>query len=129
MIFTILCTSALLLGNPSWDHASVSAYAVNTKTGEVVMDENSDKSLMPASCIKAITTAAALQILGPETRFQTDLEYDGVIDNSGTLHGNLFIHGGGDPCLGSNRIEGSLSWDKQIDAWVEAVQKLGIRKI
>jgi D-alanyl-D-alanine carboxypeptidase/D-alanyl-D-alanine-endopeptidase (penicillin-binding protein 4) len=55
----------------------------NTTTGEVVVDENSEKSLMPASCMKAITTAAALQILGPETRFQTDLEYDGIIDNSG----------------------------------------------
>ncbi len=128
MILTILC-STLLLGNPSWDHASVSAYAVNTKTGEVVMDENSDKSLVPASCVKAITTAAALQILGPETRFQTDLEHDGVIDSAGILHGNLYIHGGGDPCLGSNRIEGCLSWNEQIDAWVDAVQKLGVRKI
>ncbi|HEY5234818.1 MAG TPA: D-alanyl-D-alanine carboxypeptidase/D-alanyl-D-alanine-endopeptidase [Rhabdochlamydiaceae bacterium] len=129
MILTKVLSTTLLLGNPSWDHASVSAYAVNTKTGEVVMDENSDKSLMPASCVKAITTAAALQILGTEMRFQTDLEYDGIIDSSGTLHGNLYIRGGGDPCLGSDRIEGCLSWNEQIDAWVGAVQKFGIKKI
>ena len=58
MILTLLL-STILLGNPSWDHASVSAYAVNTKTGEVVMDENSDKSLMPASCVKAIDNSSA----------------------------------------------------------------------
>ena len=130
MIITLFLSTALLLGgDSSWDHASISAYAVNTKTGEVVMDENSGKSLMPASSIKAITTATALQILGPETRFQTDLEYDGVIDKAGILHGNIYIRGGGDPCLGSDRIEGSLGWEKQIEAWVEAVQKLGVKKI
>ncbi len=129
MILTLLLSTTLFMGDPSWDHASVSAYAVNTKTNEVVMDEQSDKSLVPASCVKAITTAVALQILGPETRFQTDLEYDGVIDRSGTLHGNLYIHGGGDPCLGSDRAEGALGWEKQVVSWVDAVQKLGVKKI
>lgn len=114
------------VGDPSWDKASVSAYAVNTKTGEVVVDQQSNKSVVPASCVKAITTAVALQILGPETRFQTDLEYDGVIE-AGTLKGNLYIHGGGDPCLGSERV--ALAWDKQIETWVDAVQKLGVKKI
>jgi D-alanyl-D-alanine carboxypeptidase/D-alanyl-D-alanine-endopeptidase (penicillin-binding protein 4) len=131
MILTLFLSTTLLFRgmDSSWDHASASAYAVNTETGEVVMDESSEKSLMPASCIKTITTAAALQILGPEMRFQTDLEYDGVLDNSGTLHGNLYIRGGGDPCLGSDRIKGSLSWEKQIESWVNAVQKLGVKKI
>ncbi len=130
MLLTILLSTTLLLGegDSSWDHASVSAYAINTKTSEVVMDQSSDKSLMPASCMKVITTAAALQILGPETRFQTDLEHDGTVDR-GVLQGNLYIRGGGDPCLGSERVEGSLSWDKQIEAWVDAIQKLGVKRI
>jgi D-alanyl-D-alanine carboxypeptidase/D-alanyl-D-alanine-endopeptidase (penicillin-binding protein 4) len=54
------------------------------------------------------------------------LEYDGVIE-AGTLKGNLYIHGGGDPCLGSERV--ALAWDKQIETWVDAVQKLGVKKI
>jgi D-alanyl-D-alanine carboxypeptidase/D-alanyl-D-alanine-endopeptidase (penicillin-binding protein 4) len=130
MFLTLFLSTALALGqgDSSWDPASVSAYAVDGKTGQVLLDESSGKSLMPASCMKVITTAAALQILGPETRFQTDLEYDGTLD-SGTLRGNLYIRGGGDPCLGSDRIEGSLSWDKQIEAWVDAVQKLGVGRI
>ncbi len=123
-MFAILFASILLLGEG--DHASLGAYGVNTKTGEVVLDENSGKSLMPASCMKVVTTAAALQILGPETRFQTDLEYDGILQR-GTLHGNLYIHGGGDPCLGSDRA--ALAWEKQIEVWVDAIQKLGIQRI
>ncbi|MBS0648160.1 MAG: D-alanyl-D-alanine carboxypeptidase/D-alanyl-D-alanine-endopeptidase [Verrucomicrobia bacterium] len=130
MFLTLLLSTTLLLGegDSSWDHASVSSYAADMKSGAILLDENSGKSLMPASCMKVVTTAAALQILGPETRFQTDLEYDGTLEN-GTLHGNLYIRGGGDPCLGSDRINGSLDWDAQIETWADAIQKLGIQKI
>ncbi|HEY5259208.1 MAG TPA: D-alanyl-D-alanine carboxypeptidase/D-alanyl-D-alanine-endopeptidase, partial [Rhabdochlamydiaceae bacterium] len=110
-------------------HAAISAYAVNMETGEVLLDKNSDKSLAPASCMKVVTTAAALQLLGPEMRFQTDLEYDGVLGEDGTLCGNLYIRGGGDPCLGSDRIAPALSWEKQVDAWAAEVQKLGVKRI
>ncbi len=115
--------------DPALESAAVSAYAVNTRTGEVIIDQNSRKSLMPGSCMKVITTAAALHLLGPEFQFQTDLEYDGKIDSEGTLHGNLYIHGRGDPCLGSERIPPALSWRAQAEAWAHAVEKLGIRKI
>jgi len=129
MLAIHLLAASLAFNDPSWEHASVSVYAVDAESGEVLFEENSEKSLCPASCIKIITTAAALSLLGPEARFQTDLEYDGSIDEKGVLRGNLYICGGGDPCLGSERIAPSLSWEKQIDAWAQAIQKLGIRSI
>ncbi len=106
----------------------VGVYAVHLPTGRVIIDENSDQSLMPASCMKIITTAAALHLLGPDYRFPTDLEYDGILED-GVLRGNLYIHGGGDPCLGSERIPSSLSWRDQIECWAKEVQRLGVRKI
>lgn len=121
-VFALLIFTTTLFSD-AWDHATVSAYAVHMGTGEVLIDENSNKSLIPASCLKVVTTAAALHILGPESKFQTDLITDGVIEE-GTLKGNLIILGGGDPCLGSG-----ASWEKQIETWVEAVQKKGIKKI
>jgi len=113
----------------SLDHAIVGIYAVESSSGDILVEKNSDLSLMPSSCMKIVTTGAALHILGADRRFETVLEYDGVIDSGKTLHGNLYIRGGGDPCLGSDRIAGSLSWKKQIETWADAVQKLGIRKI
>lgn len=110
------------------EHASVSTYAVHIPSGKVLIDENSQKSMVPASCLKVVTTAAALHVLGPGTRFQTHLAYDGKIEN-GILYGNLYIIGGGDPCLGSNRIQTSLPWEKQISLWAEGVQSLGIIQI
>lgn len=121
----------LCIGTPlfSEDHAIMSIYAVQSDTGEVLMDSNSDLSLMPASCMKIVTTAAALHLLGEDYRFETHLEYDGVIDQNKTLRGNLYIRGGGDPCLGSKGASDSLPWEKQIVVWADAIQKLGIQKV
>ncbi|MBS0629657.1 MAG: D-alanyl-D-alanine carboxypeptidase/D-alanyl-D-alanine-endopeptidase [Verrucomicrobia bacterium] len=123
-LLLVLSTAALF--GDAWDHASVSAYAVHMGTGEVLIDENSDKSLVPSSCMKVVTTAAALEILGPESKFQTDLEIDGAIE-SGVLKGNLIIRGGGDPCLGSDAM--GSNWEKQIEGWAAAVCEKGIKKI
>ncbi len=109
------------------DNFIISAYAIDTLTNEVLLDCHSEIRLVPSSCMKIVTTGAALALLGPEMRFQTDLEYDGMIDDKGTLHGNLYVRGGGDPCLGSDRV--ALSWEKQVDTWVNAVSEMGIKKI
>ncbi len=132
MLILPLLISALLVFDPDGSlekHAAVSAYAVDMETGEVLLDKSSDKSLTPASCMKVITTAAALNLLGPDMQFQTELDYDGVIDQEGILRGNLYIRGGGDPCLGSDRIAPALAWEQQLELWVAEVHKLGIKKI
>lgn len=114
---------ALLLSSTFIFHPgnSVGIYAVDAESGRVLYDENSQKNMTPASSLKVVTTATALQILGPEFRFKTELEYDGSLE-SGTLKGNLYIHGGGDPCLG-------VDIAKQIEEWTSAIQKLGIHVI
>lgn len=124
----LLMGSAIQAASLSIDHASVAIYAVDTNTKEILLDQNSDLSIIPASCMKVVTTGAALHILGEKARFETHLEYNGTIDAK-VLKGNLYIHGGGDPCLGSDRIESNLSWQKQIEAWVNAVETLGIQTI
>jgi D-alanyl-D-alanine carboxypeptidase/D-alanyl-D-alanine-endopeptidase (penicillin-binding protein 4) len=72
-----------------------------------------------------VTTAAALEILGPKFCFQTKLEIDGKINSEGVLNGNLYIRGGGDPTLGSEHLG-----DKDfLLKWVEEVKKAGIKQI
>ena len=77
------------------DHASYGAYALNAETGEVI-SQTSQISLVPASVMKIITTATALQILGPDFTFHTRLGYSGKVDQQNeTLTGNLILKGGG----------------------------------
>lgn len=97
-------------------------YAVDRATGQVVIDENSALGMTPASCLKVLTTGAALHVLGKDHRFTTTLEHDGDIKN-GFLHGNLYLRGGGDPCLGAN------DWEGQLRQWVNAVKVAGIQEI
>lgn len=120
MKYFLLFFPILVWGN--LDHASMAVYAIDCKSGKVVVDLQGEKSLMPSSCMKVVTTGAALHLLGPESHFQTDLEIDGTV-KEGVLRGNVIIRGGGDPCLGAG------AWEKQIEMWAQAVQEQGIKEI
>lgn len=64
---------------------------------------NADVSVNPASTMKLVTTYAALELLGPNHQWKTELYADGPIEN-GTLKGNLYLKGGGDPKLNMEKL-------------------------
>lgn len=64
---------------------------------------NSDVSVNPASTMKLVTTYAALELLGPNHQWKTEFHVDGPIEN-GTLNGNLYLKGGGDPKLNMEKL-------------------------
>ena len=57
-----------------------------------------DTSRNPASAMKLVTTAAALQLLGPQHRWHTQALVHGQVQGN-TLDGDLILKGGGDPWL------------------------------
>jgi len=120
-------------------NAGVGLKVVNLDKNKILYEKNPDRSLVPASNMKLITTGIALETLGSDYRFKTTITYDGVIRADGTLDGNIYIIGGGDPTLGSkylvaknpNYVSG-LERKKQLeflDTWTEEIKKLGIKKI
>ncbi len=109
--------------------ASIGCYAVNITQNKVITDINGTKSFIPASTLKLLTTAAALDTLGKDHRFKTTIQYDGEIDEEGTLHGNIYIKGGGDPALGSRNFQDQYYKPYFIDTWVQAIQEKGINKV
>ena len=102
---------------------------MESSTGKILAEFESEKSLTPASTMKAITTATAIAVLGCDYTFDTKLEYDGTLDTNGTLKGNLYITGGGDPTLGSDRIEHNLTYNELFEEWSRIIQSKGIKKI
>ena len=62
-----------------------------------------DRPMNPASVMKLVTTFAGLELLGPAFTWRTQVFLDGAV-RDGTLHGNLYIKGGGDPKLVSERL-------------------------
>ncbi|MBR3946328.1 MAG: D-alanyl-D-alanine carboxypeptidase/D-alanyl-D-alanine-endopeptidase [Bacteroidales bacterium] len=115
------------LANKELKNAAVGLYAENLTTGDIILDYNSCASLTPASIQKLFTTAMAMEALGSGTRFKTKIAYSGTLEDS-VVNGDLYIIGGGDPCLGAERYSNTYSADI-FDTWTEKVKEAGIKKI
>ncbi|MCA9651447.1 MAG: D-alanyl-D-alanine carboxypeptidase/D-alanyl-D-alanine-endopeptidase [Myxococcales bacterium] len=72
------------------DKASVSVHVRDLETGHVLFDYFGDSPLIPASNQKLVTSAAALDLLGPDYVFDTRVARDGP---------DLYLAGQGDPML------------------------------
>lgn len=107
-------------------HALIGCMVEEVGKKEAVVSHNADTRLVPASVLKSITTATALEILGKNYRYPTEIQYDGIITD-GVLKGNIYIKGHGDPTLGSRHFEPQSK--EFIQEWVTAVISAGIKKI
>lgn len=80
-----------------------SVFAKTTNGEEVVYSHKEDRTLIPASNMKIITTAAALNTLGSQFTFKTEIYHTGTIQN-GALNGDLYVKGYGNPLFVSERL-------------------------
>jgi serine-type D-Ala-D-Ala carboxypeptidase/endopeptidase (penicillin-binding protein 4) len=113
--------------DPQLKHSVNSLYVVDLATGEVVFDRRSRMGLVPGSTLKVITAATGFEILGPDFRYDTRLEYQGNLKD-GVLSGNIVIRPSGDPTLGSERFAttgGAILRER----WCQALINLGIKKV
>ncbi len=121
-----------LVADPALARAHVGLAVQVAETGEVLYENEAEKRFVPASNTKIVTAAVALDALGPDHRWTTTLIADGEV-RGGTLEGDLWIVGGGDPLLsrtelatwprqlrdaGITRIDGALVGDdRAFEAW------------
>lgn len=110
-------------------HANWSVYVRDITGNRDIISHNIHQLLIPASTQKILTTASAMMMLGHDHQFETNLEYDGYINRDGTLHGNLYIRGDGDPSLGSAMMDDTLALIHVFEQWESAVESAGIRKV
>jgi D-alanyl-D-alanine carboxypeptidase/D-alanyl-D-alanine-endopeptidase (penicillin-binding protein 4) len=93
-------------------------------TGEVLYRLNPDTLVMPASNQKIVSTAVAAARLGWDFRFETRLEHAATVE-AGTLRGDLFVVGTGDPTI--NAREGR---DQSVfDELAAALKAAGVTRI
>ncbi|MDR1098150.1 MAG: D-alanyl-D-alanine carboxypeptidase/D-alanyl-D-alanine-endopeptidase [Tannerella sp.] len=140
MIFTLLAGLLSLFPGKAQTHpamqrfldasymqgASVSIMIKNVGDGSVLYSYDADREVIPASVLKAVTTATALEILGENFRYETAILYDGHIQGR-ILDGNIYIRGSGDPTLGSSDM--GPDRDKIIREWITAIKNTGIKEI
>jgi D-alanyl-D-alanine carboxypeptidase/D-alanyl-D-alanine-endopeptidase (penicillin-binding protein 4) len=110
-------------------HAAISCSVFNTKSNDLVLGINQDMSLIPASSLKLITTLSALNVLGDDFIFTTRISYQGEILSDGTLDGDVYVEGSGDPSLGTTDFKSTISFVALLKDIVKAIQKAGINCI
>ncbi len=91
---------------------------VATTDGRPLAALNVDQDFNIASVAKIFTTVAGLDILGYKHRWKTRILHDGSL-SGGTLSGNLYIRGEGDPFLTKEHFKGLLG----------ELARRGVRKI
>ena len=104
-------------------------WTVNVKevdSGNALYQKDTGRSFIPASNTKLYTTSAALDLLGPDFRYETSVWTDGAIEN-GTLKGNLIIKGSGDPVIGGRFNDGDIT--RQFRDWADSLKAKGITNI
>lgn len=115
-----------LVSLPFYKNANIGISVRNVADGGLLADMHKDKLMIPASTLKLITTFVALDVLGEDYRFKTQLAYDGEIDPSGTLKGNIYIIGGGDPTLASTKFEKLKPAKQMLAQMVADIKAAGI---
>ncbi len=78
----------------------LAARVVDGGTLEVVDELNAGRLFVPASVLKVVTAAAALEHLGPDYRWRTRLTTNGALAD-GVLDGDLVVEPGADPTWGA----------------------------
>jgi D-alanyl-D-alanine carboxypeptidase/D-alanyl-D-alanine-endopeptidase (penicillin-binding protein 4) len=97
------------------------------KNDLVLAEHNAHTFMIPASTMKAITTAAALKTLGNSYRFATKIAYTGKLMN-GIVDGDLIIIGSGDPTIQSENFYKPDSVGL-MDKWAQALVAAGVKEV
>ena len=124
-----ICGSTLAQGLPAEVEAALARARVPLEAVSVMLADAQGKAparlshranvpVNPASIMKLVTTYAALDLLGPAFSWTTPVFVEGAV-RDGSLFGNLYIKGQGDPKLVAERL-----W-----LLLRRVQGLGVKTI
>jgi len=92
----------VLSGAAGWSLAVASA------DGTTIFDERGERAVAPASVLKLVVAASALNALGAAYRFHTMFAARGSIGDDGRLDGDLWLIGSGDPSFESGDLRNGI---------------------
>jgi len=84
-------------------YGTTGLYVVDAQTGEELFAVHPDDPLNPASNVKLISTAAALDLVGPDFRYTTRV-LGATPGRGGVITGDVYLLGSYDPTLGIDDV-------------------------
>src|SRR3712207_3991026 len=109
---------AQLLESDMFETSQVGMMVYDLDADSAIFKYNERQLMRPASTMKVITAITAMDQLGGDYQFKTELCYTGKIEGR-TLRGDIYCVGGFDPRF--NRDD--------LNAFVEAIKKMGVDTI
>ncbi len=98
---------------------------VRDQSGEILYDYNGDYLIRPASNLKLVSSAAFLDLLGSDYRFNTTLYGRGEIEND-RWKGDLIVRGVGDPSINGEMYDDPLFL---FEKWYQVLDSMGVKTI
>jgi D-alanyl-D-alanine carboxypeptidase/D-alanyl-D-alanine-endopeptidase (penicillin-binding protein 4) len=124
-----------LLGAAPVDKGEWGLLVVDADSGATLYEKNANDYFLPASNMKLLTTALALDTLGPEYKFRTTVETNGTLTPDGKLSGDLILVGRGDPNLSNRKFpfdtkeEFDGPPEKALAELADAIAARGVKEI
>lgn len=112
-----------ILTTPPTSRAHWGVAVYDLVTGDPVLLHSPDRLFTSASTMKLVTMTAALDLLGPDYRFETTVET--TIDGDGRTD-RLVVHGAGDPSLGRPFHDNPLA---PLDSLADSLAAPGLRHV
>lgn len=100
---------------------------VSLTRGDTLYSRNADDMLQPASTMKLMTSALSLERFGPDHQFSTDVFRDGPVGADGTLQGNIYLRGDGDPGFSNRFLRGDP--DAPVEMLARFIAGMGVKHI
>ena len=124
-----------VLGTSPVDKGEWGLLVADAESGTTLYEKNANDYFLPASNMKLLTTALALDTLGPDFRFRTTIETNGTLGADGKLTGDLILVGRGDPNLSNRKFpfETKEEFDgppeRALGELADAISARGVREI
>ncbi|MBV9880356.1 MAG: D-alanyl-D-alanine carboxypeptidase/D-alanyl-D-alanine-endopeptidase [Gemmatirosa sp.] len=104
------------------------AMVVSITRGDTLFSVAPDEPRTPASTLKMFTSVLALDRLGPNWQFRTEVLRDAPVGGDGTVQGSLYLRGDGDPSLSKRFVPGP-GLDAPMQALAAKVAAAGVRHV
>lgn len=112
---------------PPLDQVNWGIQIVDPERGQILYSHNAHRKFVPASNMKILSTAAALVLLGPGYRYETEVWGIGTLEpGPGVLHGDLVLRATGDPTF-SERFYPSA--EAALDSLAQGLWAAGVRRV
>lgn len=98
-----------------------------------IVARKADTPLIPASTLKVLTAQAVLARIGPDERLTTEVRSTQPVGADGTVDGDLWLVGGGDPLLATADYAASFANQPQVitpfERLADALVEAGVRNV